>query len=78
MNQDIEEYIKEESAKIYATGLVIKDFGNTSIRFNKKILIKASGKPMATISKEDFVYVDFNGNVLESDLRPSSDTPTHI
>lgn len=70
--------LKIEHKKIFSSGLVMKDFGNASIRHDDKIFIKASGRPMATITEDDFVEVDFNNSSSSSNLKPSSDTPTHL
>ncbi|MDX6153184.1 L-ribulose-5-phosphate 4-epimerase AraD [Marinococcus sp. PL1-022] len=42
------------------------------------LAIKPSGVPYEELSPEDIVLVDLKGNVVEGDLKPSSDTPTHI
>ena len=43
----------DESKKVYASGLVMQDFGNVSMRVGEEIYIKASGTPMAKITKKD-------------------------
>lgn len=59
--------------------LVIYTFGNVSVvdRKNKVFAIKPSGIPYETLKIEDIVIVDFNNNIVEGSLRPSSDTKTH-
>lgn len=42
------------------------------------IVIKPSGIAYNELKLEDMVVVDLNGNVVEGDLKPSSDTPTHL
>ena len=42
------------------------------------VVIKASGVEYATMKIEDLVVVDLNGNIIEGNLRPSSDTATHL
>lgn len=42
------------------------------------LAIKPSGVPYEELSPGDIVLVDLKGNVVEGDLKPSSDTPTHI
>ena len=39
--------------------------------------IKPSGVPYNDLSPEKMVIVDFDGNIVEGNLRPSSDTLTH-
>ena len=59
--------------------LVIFTFGNVSVvdRVNKVFAIKPSGVPYEELSPEKMVIVDFDANVVEGNLRPSSDTKTH-
>ena len=62
-------------------GLVTLSFGNASglDPASGVLLIKPSGVPYAELRPEQLVAVAIeNGLVLEGDLRPSSDTPTHI
>ncbi len=60
-------------------GLVIYTFGNVSAvdRANQVFAIKPSGVPYEILKAEDMVIVDFDNNVLEGNMRPSSDTKTH-
>ncbi len=59
--------------------LVIFTFGNVSVadRALKIFAIKPSGVPYEELSNEKMVIVDFDGKVVEGELRPSSDTLTH-
>ena len=62
-------------------GLVIFTWGNVSgiDRERGLVVIKPSGVDYETMRPEDMVVVDLNtGKVVEGDLRPSSDTPTHL
>ena len=61
-------------------GLVTLSFGNASgcDREAGVLVIKPSGVPYATLRPEDMVIVDLDSvRVVEGDVRPSSDTPTH-
>ncbi len=60
-------------------GLVIFTFGNVSVadRTLKVFAIKPSGVPYEELSPDKMVIVDFDGKVVEGELRPSSDTLTH-
>jgi L-ribulose-5-phosphate 4-epimerase len=42
------------------------------------IVIKPSGVSYDTMKAEDMVVVDSDGKIVEGDLRPSSDLPTHL
>jgi len=61
-------------------GIVIYTFGNVSAidRVAGVIAIKPSGVPYDTLKVEDIVVVDLQGQVVEGQLRPSSDTKTHL
>ena len=75
--------IKQESYKanmqLPKLGLVLFTFGNVSVadRDENVFAIKPSGVPYEELSEEKIVVVDFNGNIIEGELRPSSDTKTH-
>ncbi|MBX2923148.1 MAG: L-ribulose-5-phosphate 4-epimerase [Chitinophagaceae bacterium] len=60
-------------------GLVLFTFGNVSAvdRSLGIFAIKPSGVPYHELSPAKMVIVDFDGNPVEGDLRPSSDTLTH-
>ena len=60
-------------------GLVLFTFGNASAADHERgvFAIKPSGVPYSELRPDDMVIVDFDGNTVEGDLRPSSDTKTH-
>jgi L-ribulose-5-phosphate 4-epimerase len=60
-------------------GLVLFTFGNVSAvdREEGVFAIKPSGVPYEELTPEKMVIVDFDANVVEGKLRPSSDTKTH-
>jgi L-ribulose-5-phosphate 4-epimerase len=59
--------------------LVIYTFGNVSVIDREKnvFAIKPSGVDYEKLKPEDIVICDLNNNVIEGNLRPSSDTKTH-
>lgn len=59
--------------------LVIYTFGNVSAvdRDNGVFAIKPSGVPYKTLHANDIVIVDFENELVEGKMRPSSDTKTH-
>ncbi len=61
-------------------GLVIHTWGNASgiDREQGLIVIKPSGVPYDTMSADDMVVTDLDGEVLEGSMKPSSDLGTHI
>ncbi len=77
------QYIREAAylanMKLPKLNLVIFTFGNVSEadRDLGVFAIKPSGVPYDVLSPANMVIVDFDGNVVEGDMRPSSDTQTH-
>jgi L-ribulose-5-phosphate 4-epimerase len=61
-------------------GLVLYTFGNASgiDRQRELICIKPSGVSYETLTPEHMVITDFDGKVVEGDLRASSDLLTHL
>ena len=61
-------------------GLVTFTWGNVSgiDRAQGLMVIKPSGVPYQELRAEQLVVLDLEGNQVEGDLRPSSDTPTHL
>ena len=66
--------------RLYRSGLVTSTFGNVSgiDRSRSLIAIKPSGVPYKELNPEDIVLVDLEGNKVEGELNPSSDTKTHL
>ena len=69
----------EANMKLPDLGLVISTFGNVSAVNRKRgvFAIKPSGVPYNELKVDDIVIVDFENNVVEGTLRPSSDSRTH-
>jgi L-ribulose-5-phosphate 4-epimerase len=61
-------------------GLIRLTFGNASAldRDRGVLAIKPSGVAYEELRPEQMVLVDLEGKVVEGELRPSSDTPTHV
>ena len=77
--QHIKQEAFEANMHLPKLGLVLFTFGNVSAadRDLKVFAIKPSGIPYQDLSPEKMVIVDFDGNIIEGSLRPSSDTKTH-
>ncbi len=77
--QSIREQAYEANMMLPKLGLVLFTFGNVSQADHDKgvFAIKPSGVPYELLSPEKMVIVDFDGNKVEGDMRPSSDTQTH-
>jgi L-ribulose-5-phosphate 4-epimerase len=78
---ELREAVWRANQAIVRAGLVTLSFGNASgvDRDGGFLLIKPSGMPYEELRPEHLVAVSLaDGTVLGSDLRPSSDTPTHL
>ena len=77
--QKLKETAYDGNMHLPELGLVLFTFGNASAADHERgvFAIKPSGVPYAGLRPEDMVSVDFDGNIIEGDLRPSSDTKTH-
>lgn len=77
------DHLKEEAChanlELPKLGLVLFTFGNVSVADHQKgvFAIKPSGVPYDALKPDMIVIVDFDGKVVEGNLRPSSDTLTH-
>lgn len=80
MLEELKERVFKANLDLPRHGLVVFTWGNVSgiDRESGLMVIKPSGVDYETMKAEDMVVVDMDGNVVEGDLRPSSDTPTHI
>ncbi len=76
----IREECCEANRALGASGLVDLTFGNVSVldRGAGVFAIKPSGVDYAALTPDNMVLVDLAGQVIEGELRPSSDTPTHM
>jgi len=75
----IQEAAYDANMQLPKLGLVLFTFGNVSAadRALAVFAIKPSGVPYDQLSPNKMVIVDFEGKLVEGDLRPSSDTLTH-
>lgn len=80
MLEQLKQTVYEANMLLPKHGLVTFTWGNVSAihRDLGLIVIKPSGVDYEIMSPEDMVVVDLNGNLVEGNLNPSSDTPTHI
>jgi len=81
MLPELREQVWRANQAIVRAGLVTLSFGNASgvDRDEGVLLIKPSGVPYDALRPEDLVAVSLaDGSIVEGNLRPSSDTPTHL
>src|SRR5699024_7674539 len=80
MLEELKESVLAANLALPKHDLVTFTWGNVSgvSREDECIVIKPSGVPYEELKAEDMVVVNFAGEVIDGDLKPSSDTPTHI
>jgi L-ribulose-5-phosphate 4-epimerase len=80
MLDQLREEVLEANRELVRRGLVLYTFGNASglIREQGLVVIKPSGVPYDKMTPRDLVVTDLDGRVVQGDLRPSSDLPTHL
>lgn len=80
MLEDLKEKVFEANLQLVDYGLVVLTWGNVSGIDREKglFVIKPSGVPYSKMKASDMVVMDLEGNKVEGELNPSSDTPTHL
>ena len=79
MLEELKQEVYEANMLLPKYNLVTFTWGNVSGVDREKgvFAIKPSGVPYEDLKWQDMVLVDFDGNKVEGDLNPSSDTATH-
>ena len=80
MLENLKRKVYEANLMLRDSGLVILTWGNVSgiDRDKGLFVIKPSGVSYDKLRPEDMVVMDLDGNKVEGDLNPSSDTDTHL
>ena len=80
MLEELKAKVCKANLELVEHGLVIFTWGNVSAidRESGLVVIKPSGVSYDNMKPSDMVVVDLDGNIVEGDLNPSSDTPTHL
>jgi L-ribulose-5-phosphate 4-epimerase len=80
MLEELKKQVYTANLNLVKHGLVLFTWGNVSgiDRKSNLIVIKPSGVSYDDLKLENMVVVDFDCNVIEGILKPSSDTLTHI
>lgn len=81
MLEELKKRVCDANLKLVDEGLVIQTWGNVSAvdRESGNMVIKPSGVPYEVMNPEHMVVVSLqSGEVVEGNLRPSSDTATHV
>ena len=80
MLSELKELVYKANLDLVKHNLVLFTWGNASGIDREKglIVIKPSGVNYEVMTAGQMVVVDLDGKVVEGNLRPSSDTPTHL
>jgi L-ribulose-5-phosphate 4-epimerase len=80
MLTDLKELVFKANLDLVKHKLVLFTWGNASGIDREKglVVIKPSGVDYDVMTADRMVVVDLDGNIIEGDLKPSSDTPTHL
>ena len=80
MLKELKEKVSQLHLELVKYDLVVWTGGNVSARDPESglVVIKPSGILYEKLRPEDHVVVDLQGNVIEGDLKPSSDTASHL
>ena len=81
MLEELKEQVCRANLDLVRAGLVIQTWGNVSgiDRASGCVVIKPSGVSYEGMQPKHMVVVSLqSGDVVEGDLKPSSDTPTHL
>ncbi len=80
MLEALKEKVCKANLDLVKHGLVIFTWGNVSAIDREKglVVIKPSGVDYDDMKPSDMVVVALDGTIVEGDLRPSSDTATHL
>lgn len=80
MLEELKKKVYEANMELQEKKLVIYTWGNVSEIDRKTglVVIKPSGVEYDTMKPDDMVVVDLQGNVVEGNYKPSTDTPTHL
>ena len=71
------ERLAQLHGQLWDAGLVVWTGGNISQRVDDGFLIKPSGVAYSELTADSMVLCDLDGNLIEGDYAPSSDTAAH-
>jgi L-ribulose-5-phosphate 4-epimerase len=80
MLESLKKEVCDANLTLVREGLVFQTWGNASAisRAEGLVVIKPSGVSYDKMRPRDMVVVDLEGKVVEGDLKPSVDAPTHL
>jgi L-ribulose-5-phosphate 4-epimerase len=80
MHEELKKSVCDANILLHKENLVIYSWGNVSGIDREKgvVAIKPSGISYEELTADKIVLVDLAGKIVEGNLKPSSDTPTHL
>lgn len=80
MYDELKKAVYEANVELNRQKLTIYSWGNVSGMDRQAgiVAIKPSGVPYDELNPDKMVLLDLDAKIIEGDLRPSSDTPTHL
>ena len=80
MHEELKKAVCQANIELQTHNLVIYSWGNVSgiDRSASVVAIKPSGVSYDELTPDKIVLLDLDANIVEGDMRPSSDTPTHL
>jgi len=78
--KELREEVYKANMALVEHGLIVLTWGNVSgIDENREyVVIKPSGVEYGELTPENMAVVNLRGELVEGELKPSSDTPTHL
>ena len=80
MLEALKKQVYEANMELPRRGLITYTWGNVSAidRETGYVVIKPSGVDYEVLKSDDMVIIDLEGNKIEGEYKPSSDTATHL
>lgn len=80
MLEELKKQVYEANMELFRKGLIIYTWGNVSgiARDAGYVVIKPSGVDYESLCPDDMAVVDLDGNRIEGNYKPSSDTAAHL
>jgi L-fuculose-phosphate aldolase len=75
---ELREQVAATALSLLTTGLVVNTSGNASVRVGDEIIITPSGTDYDSLTAQDICVVNMDGDWVEGELLPSSETPLHL
>lgn len=77
-HQDERLEVAATALSLRESGLVVNTSGNVSVRINDQVIITPSGRAYDSLAAEDICVLDLDGNWVDGEHLPSSETPLHL